>query len=156
MVLRMVLLIKLVFRSSKFTEIIFNILFTIIAFYFPTLYSIHVFVMFSRIESLNSVFDAIQINIKPLSIVGVFGIVFFYIFSLVSLDFYSETLYTDKSEEVCTTWLDCILDLYISGTVNSSTVRFVPSRFLLDLVYFIFFGLLFGNIISGLMTDTFK
>lgn len=35
-------------------------------------------------------------------------------------------------------------------------MRFAPSRFFLDLVYFIFFGLLFGNIISGLMTDTFK
>jgi hypothetical protein len=48
------------------------------------------------------------------------------------------------------------MDLYISGTINSSTVDFIPSRFLFDVVYFIFFGLLFGNIISGLMTDTFK
>lgn len=29
------------------------------------------------------------------------------------------------------------------------------SRFLTDLIYFIFFGLLFGNIVSGIMIDTF-
>jgi hypothetical protein len=57
---------------------------------------------------------------------------------------------------MCTDWLSCILDLYISGTINSSTVNFLPSRFAFDLIYFIFFGLLFGNIVSGLMTDTFK
>jgi hypothetical protein len=62
---------------------------SVVAYFNPTLYSLHVFAMFSRIESLNSVFDAIHINLKPLAIVGVFGVVFFYIFSLVSLDFYS-------------------------------------------------------------------
>jgi len=28
-------------------------------------------------------------------------------------------------------------------------------RFLTDLIYFVFFGLLFGNIVSGIMIDTF-
>lgn len=48
-IMRMYLLIKLVYHSSKFTEISFLIGFTTIAFFNPTLYSIHVFAMFSRI-----------------------------------------------------------------------------------------------------------
>lgn len=81
---------------------------------------------------------------------------FFYIFSLVSLSVYSPTIYESWKQEICTNWIDCILDLYISGTINSASTEFLVGRFVLDLVYFIFFGLLFGNIVSGLMTDTFK
>lgn len=135
---------------------IFTLLTSAIAFHRPTLYSIHVFTMFNRIESLESVFEAINKNLQPLTVVGVFGVAFFYIFSLVSLRVYAPTMYGSWQEDICSSWLDCILDLYISGTINSSSLDFQAGRFMLDLVYFIFFGLLFGNIISGLMTDTFK
>jgi|JI6StandDraft_1071083.scaffolds.fasta_scaffold10676_8 hypothetical protein len=135
---------------------VFTLVSSAIAFSRPTLYSIHVFTMFARIESLESVFEAINKNIQPLTVVGVFGVAFFYIFSLVSLGIYSPTIYESWEQDVCTNWIDCILDLYISGTINSSSTEFQTSRFILDLVYFIFFGLLFGNIVSGLMTDTFK
>jgi hypothetical protein len=74
----------------------------------------------------------------------------------VSLGIYAPAIYESWRQDVCTNWVDCILDLYISGTINSSSIDFQTSKFILDLVYFIFFGLLFGNIVSGLMTDTFK
>lgn len=43
----------------------------------------------------------------------------------------------------------------MSGTIGGSIDQFKPVRFFTDLIYFIFFGLLFGNIVSGIMIDTF-
>ena len=47
------------------------------------------------------------------------------------------------------------MDLYVSGTIGGSVEEFQFVRFMTDLIYFIFFGLLFGNIVSGIMIDTF-
>jgi hypothetical protein len=46
------LLMKLVYRTNKFKDMVFTLSTSIIAFYRPTLYSIHVFTMFTRVESL--------------------------------------------------------------------------------------------------------
>ena len=45
--------------------------------------------------------------------------------------------------------------MYISGTINGGMQKFAPLRFAYDLIYFMFFGLLFQNIISGIVIDTF-
>lgn len=61
----------------------------------------------------------------------------------------------DAGDGACDSIIGCILDLYVSGTIGGSVESFQIVRFATDLVYFIFFGLLFGNIISGIMIDTF-
>lgn len=43
----------------------------------------------------------------------------------------------------------------MSGTIGGSVEELKLTRFMTDLIYFIFFGLLFGNIVSGIMIDTF-
>ncbi len=51
--------------------------------------------------------------------------------------------------------IECILSLYISGVIGGGMSEFKLIRFTYDIIYFIFFGLLFGNIVSGIMIDTF-
>jgi inositol 1,4,5-triphosphate receptor type 1/inositol 1,4,5-triphosphate receptor type 3 len=58
-------------------------------------------------------------------------------------------------EAVCTSIHECILDLYVSGRIGGSMRKFHLLRFITDLIFFIFFGLLFENIVSGIMIDTF-
>jgi hypothetical protein len=44
----------------------------------------------------------------------------------------------------------------VSGTIGGSVEELKPGRFFTDLIYYVFFGLLFGNIVSGIMIDTFS
>lgn len=54
--LELALLMKLVWKTPRFNEMAFTLVSSAVAFYRPTLYSVHVFTMFARIESLESVF----------------------------------------------------------------------------------------------------
>lgn len=58
-------------------------------------------------------------------------------------------------KEMCDGIVFCILDLYVSGTIGGSVEELKFMRFVTDLIYFVFFGLLFENIVSGIMIDTF-
>lgn len=87
---------------------------------------------------------------------GLLGVVFVYIFSLIFYDTYALDIMAEKDpDESCDTIISCIMDLYVSGTIGGSVEEFKFVRFMTDLIYFIFFGLLFGNIVSGIMIDTF-
>ena len=77
-----------------------------------------------------------------------------YVFSLIGFDNYVDSVYAEHNK-YCTTILECVVALYISGEIGGSMDEFKFVRFSSDLIYFIFFGLLFGNIISGIMIDTF-
>jgi len=48
-----------------------------------------------------------------------------------------------------------MITLSTSGVVGNSMSDWDPVRFLLDILYFVFFALLFTNIVSGIMIDTF-
>ena len=56
---------------------------------------------------------------------------------------------------MCDGMVGCILDLYVSGTIVETMDKFEISRFTYDMIYIIFFGLLFGNIVSGIILDAF-
>lgn len=58
-------------------------------------------------------------------------------------------------KDMCDGIIFCILDLYVSGTIGGSVEELKFMRFVTDLIYFVFFGLLFENIVSGIMIDTF-
>lgn len=47
------------------------------------------------------------------------------------------------------------MKLYLSEEINNDVSTFNPFRFGFDLLYVVFMDLLFGNIISGIMIDTF-
>ena len=106
-------------------------------------------------DTLSNVFNAIVYNLGQLASVGSLGIVFVYVFCLVFYETYALEMMSDAGDEACDSILGCILDLYVSGTIGGSVDSFKIVRFATDLIYFIFFGLLFGNIISGIMINTF-
>jgi hypothetical protein len=47
------------------------------------------------------------------------------------------------------------MDLYVAGVISETTGAFESTRFLYDLIYITFFGLLFGNIVSGIILGAF-
>ena len=58
-------------------------------------------------------------------------------------------------EDRCKSVLKCLITLLTSGVIGQSMKVWDPEKFFYDTIYFVFFGLLFTNIISGIMIDTF-
>jgi hypothetical protein len=56
---------------------------------------------------------------------------------------------------MCDDVLDCVMSLYVSGVIVETMETFEIVRFTYDMVYLTFFGLLFGNIVQGIMLDAF-
>lgn len=84
------------------------------------------------------------------------GLVFVYVFCLIFYESYAlEIVVEQDPKEMCESIVYCILDLYVSGTIGGSVEEFKIGRFTTDLIYYVFFGLLFENIVSGIMIDTF-
>lgn len=48
-----------------------------------------------------------------------------------------------------------MITLITSGVIGNSMSKWDPVKFIFDTLYFVFFGLLFTNIVSGIMIDTF-
>lgn len=120
-----------------------------------TIYLCYILFFFMENDTLSNVFNAIVYNLPQLASVGSLGIVFVYVFCLVFYETYALEMMSAAEESSCDSILGCILDLYVSGTIGGSVESFQIVRFGTDLIYFIFFGLLFGNIVSGIMIDTF-
>ncbi len=51
--------------------------------------------------------------------------------------------------------MDCLMQLFVSGVIGEAMSEFEIMRFTYDMIYITFFGLLFGNIVSGIMLDAF-
>jgi len=84
------------------------------------------------------------------------GVLFVYVFSITGFDNYVDEIYTeDEPDEYCRTLVGCMITLSTSGVIGAGMASWDPVKFLLDLLYFVFFALLFTNIVSGIMIDTF-
>lgn len=143
--------------DTKFRYIAAYLLFSFLGtFYDQTFFLIYVLFFFMQHDLLSNVFNAIFFNITKLLSVSILGIVFVYVFCLVFFEIYSLDMMSSKEDEACVGIMECILDLYVSQTIAGSMQQFQLGRFITDLVYFVFFGLLFGNIVSGIMIDAFS
>ncbi len=56
---------------------------------------------------------------------------------------------------MCDSMFSCVMKLYVSGAIGQSMQEFEIVRFIYDMIYATFFGMLFGNIVSGIMLDAF-
>lgn len=99
---------------------------------------------------------------KQLALVSFLGVLFLYVFSVLSFGNYFREIYdgemlakADETGLVCNSLLSCMITLTLSGVVGNSLTQWEVSTFLSDTMYFIFMSILFANIISGIMTDTF-
>lgn len=142
--------------DSKFLYILAYLLSSLFGlFYSQTIFLCYILFYFMENDTLSNVFNAIVYNLTQLLSVGLLGVVFVYVFCLVFYETYAMEMMKEAGPDACYSILGCILDLYVSGTIGGSVDNFKPIRFVTDLIYFIFFGLLFGNIVSGIMIDTF-
>lgn len=88
--------------------------------------------------------------------VAALGVLFQFVFSIVGFNNYVDDIYPDvKPEGPCHSLLTCMITLMTSGVIGTSMSKWDPFKFFYDTVYFVFFALLFTNIISGIMIDTF-
>jgi len=98
-------------------------------------------------------------QMKQLLLVSFLGVLFLYIFSVVSFDNYFSEIYSEKDFEsegsTCNSLISCMITLTLSGVVGDGMTHWEMSTFFSDTLYFIFVSILFSNIISGIMTDTF-
>ena len=143
--------------DTKFRYISAYLLFSFLGtFYDQTFFLIYVIFYFMQHDTLSNVFNAIFFNITKLLSMSILGIVFVYVFCLVFFEIYSLDMMSSKEDQACVGVLQCILDLYVSQTIAGSMEEFQLGRFVTDMIHFIFFGLLFGNIVSGIMIDAFS
>ena len=84
------------------------------------------------------------------------GVLFVFVFSITGFDNYVNDIYQDDEPiNHCESLIRCMITLSTSGVVGNNMLDWDPVKFFLDTVYFVFFGLLFTNIVSGIMIDTF-
>lgn len=79
-------------------------------------FALHLIDSFTRIAIMKSVFEAIIFNAKQLLTVSLLGIFFIYAFNLVSMSFNILALPEKKTH--CDSVLDCVLTIYVSGTIS--------------------------------------
>jgi inositol 1,4,5-triphosphate receptor type 1/inositol 1,4,5-triphosphate receptor type 3 len=144
-------------NDEKFYFVVFYFLSSVGGTFFDQkLFMFYILFYFMKNETLENVFKAITFNITQLLSVGILGLVFVYVFCLIFYETYALDLTAGKDpKEMCDSIVYCILDLYVSGTIGGTVEELQFSRFLTDLIYYVFFGLLFSNIVSGIMIDTF-
>lgn len=126
----------------------------------PSVFFIHIIDIFCQSSQLANVFKAIANTFKQVSLVSFMGVIFVVVFCTVTFSNYTKDIYGEKElkhpEKLCDSMLSCLLSLQVSGAIGESMETFEMERFIYDMIYLIFFGLLFGNIISGIMLDAFS
>ena len=88
--------------------------------------------------------------------VAMLGVLFQFVFSIVAFYNYVDDIYQEaEPEDPCQSLISCMITLMTSGVIGTSMSKWDPRKFFYDTLYFVFFALLFTNIISGIMIDTF-
>lgn len=83
------------------------------------------------------------------------GVLFVFAFSVVGLNTYFDDMYPQPGEETCDSIVTCMITMITSDVIGNSMTNWDPLKFMFDMTYTVFFGLLFTNIVSGIMIDTF-
>ena len=125
-------------------------------FYFPPMFFLHLVMILARVERLGTVLQAAVYNWKSLGYMAILGFVFVYIFNTVTWSNYMKDVYTPEDDvaDMCDSILGCVTTLHLAGAIGESE-GFDLLRFSYDMISFIFFDIMFGSIVSGLMLDAF-
>jgi inositol 1,4,5-triphosphate receptor type 1/inositol 1,4,5-triphosphate receptor type 3 len=112
--------------------------------------------MMARMDALKNMVASITTKIKILIMLSLLGGTFIGIFSIFSINYYVPSLYHAKlPKNHCMTVFDCIAEMYIKEEIGSEMDFFHAGRFAANTIYYIFMTLLFSNIVSGVLIDTF-
>lgn len=146
------------YTNTRFLQVVMFILVSVLGtFYEPYLFSIHILDIFSMIDMLKDIFAAIAASLKPIAIVSLMGVTFELIFCSVTFSNYVQDVYSaEEEDEMCTTVTKCIMDMYVASVVGEGSAGdFETRRAIYDLIYTTFFGILFVNIVSGIILTVF-
>ena len=122
------------------------------------MFFLHLIDIFAQIDKLGTILYCVIYNGYEILLVSVMGVFFTFIFCTVTFSNYMRNIYSaaDEIEDMCDNVMRCVIQLYISGAIGETMESFEMMRFMYDMIYFIFFEMLFGNIVSGLMLDAFS
>lgn len=84
---------------------------------------LHQIFIFTKVELLDNVFQAAMYNPKQLLSVSVLGVVFLFVFCVLSYETYAQNLHENPESE-CDTILGCTINLYVSGTLGGGMEQF--------------------------------
>ncbi|EGR34738.1 hypothetical protein IMG5_002710 [Ichthyophthirius multifiliis] len=108
---------------------------------------------------VENVYQSIFYKMKQLIIFSVLGIMFVYIFSVIAFENYINEIYKDlqviQNRQTCNSLIFCMMTLSLSDVIGSSMSDWDTSTFVYNSLYFVFISVLFMNIVSGIMIDTF-
>jgi hypothetical protein len=127
-------------------------------FYFPPMFFLHLIIIFARNDKLGTILVSAVYNMKSLIFISGLGVVFTVVFCTVTFSNYMKNVYSanDDPADMCDGVMNCVSQLYVSGAIGETMEEFEIIRFLYDIIYLIFFDMLFSNIVSGLMLDAFS
>ncbi|KAM3129578.1 hypothetical protein pb186bvf_018329 [Paramecium bursaria] len=147
----------LIINEDDFVRLTLYLFFSLMGTFWKSYYfSLHLLDLISREDLLKNVFQAISQNAKQLMFVSLLGVAFIFVFSFATFDSYVDDIYTeDDPKEHCETLISCMITLVTSGVIGNSMQQWDLIKFIYDTLYFVFFALLFTNIVSGIMIDTF-
>lgn len=153
---------KTIYCLANFDNEFYGLLLFMIGSVLGTFYSIEWFsiliinIMMQHMDVLKNMIKSITTKMNILGMLSLLGASFIAIFSIFAINSYVDTLYeSELPKEHCESVIDCIVELYIKEQINSEMESFEVSRFFFDILYVIFMDLLFGNIVGGVLIDTF-
>jgi inositol 1,4,5-triphosphate receptor type 1/inositol 1,4,5-triphosphate receptor type 3 len=112
--------------------------------------------LMARLDVLKNIVSALKVSVKMLGILSFFGVSFITLFSVFSISYYAESIYPEKHpEEYCERVYDCVIALYINEQIGEDMEEFKSGRFFYDMIYVLIMGILFDNIIGGVLIDNF-
>ena len=94
----------------------------IATFYWPPMFFIHLIDIFARVEQLGTILYSVIYKFDVLMSVNIMAVIFTYIFCVVTFSNYMVDIYADgqKVDEMCSSILDCVMKLKLSGVIEES------------------------------------
>lgn len=94
-------------------------------------YTLHLFAVVTRFETLRNVMRAVTQNSKQLFVIMLFGLTLAYFFGAIIFEFYSESQYVDdglENQKVCTTLFQCFLHVVLRSPRLAAGIGEINAR----------------------------
>lgn len=164
------IMVETILLEETIISVLLHVLFSILGiFYSPIFHSMHLLMFVFISKLIRRVFNAVVKNILEMALIFIFAILIIYMYSVITLIYYSDDFRTDETREfdVCQTLWGCFfnvlnLGLRMGGGIASSMTQIYSTHFrwgpkvIFDITFFIFINVIALNMVFGIIIDTFS